>query len=110
MEEICKPCFDLERICDFITYSDTHKIKDVELLITTGDNIEENGERFNSKTVRENTISSNPQIDTIRYDLVKTLMTIIIDSNMSERNEEDGLTIGEQLAINTLIENKMLKI
>ena len=110
MEEIQKPYFDLERICEFITYSDAHKSKDVELIITSGNNIEEDGESFNSKTVRENTISSNPQIDTIRYDLVKMLMLTLIDSNMSERDENEGLTIGEQLALNTLVENKMLKI
>lgn len=110
MEDGQKLFFDLEKICEFVTYSDSHKTKDVEIIVANGDNYEETGDKFNSKTVRENIISSNQQIDTMRYDLVKTLIMTLMESDIYERGEETGFTLGEQLAINTLMENNMLKM
>ena len=65
-----------------------------------------------SKSVSERTIPSNAQIDTIRYDLVKTLMLRLIDGDVFEGGnvETQSFTFGAQLAITTLKEYKMLKI
>lgn len=105
-----RPYFDLAKICEFIEHSDKHKVKETEI-IDTIDNSQEQvpGERI-LKTVRENIVQSNQQIDNIRYDLIKTLMLIITESQINSDDENAQFNIGEQLAINTLIKNKMLKI
>ena len=104
------PYFDLNKICEFIQYSENHKIKETEIIDTIDNSLEQSdGERI-LKTVRDTIMASNQQVDNIRYDLVKTLLLTIIESNVDFSNEEDKFTIGEQLAINTLVKNKMLKL
>ena len=46
----------------------------------------------------------------MRYDLLKILLLTVIESNVDSTNEDSKFTIGEQLAINTLVKNKMLKL
>lgn len=100
------PHFNLDAIFDFITYSDANKIKHIETIT----NIEHNplsNELEENKSIRENILSSNPQIDELRYDLIKTLIDKVLNSNIVGDNDEK-FTLGEQIAINTLSEYKML--
>ena len=101
-----RPHFDLEKICEFITYSDKTKIKETEISSTVDKSQEEISDERIYETVKEVITSANQQIDTMRYDLLKILLLTVIDST----NEDSKFTIGEQLAINTLVKNKMLKL
>lgn len=104
------PYFDLHKICEFIQYSDNNKIKETEVIDTIDNSHEQtDGERI-LKTVRDTITSTNQQIDNIRYDLVKTFILMILESNIDLTNEDETFGLGEQLAINTMIKNKMLKI
>ena len=112
MEINNKPFFNLREICEFIEHSDNNKIKETETL-TSYDYDEMDGkmQTIGSKTIRENVIPSNPQIDNIRYDLVKTLITKILDNNTYQYDEEKKeyyFDMGAQIALNTLIEYKMV--
>ena len=112
-DNVIIPYFDLEEICKFVTYSDKNKTIDSET-ISNYDVSENEGSKYSlvSKSVSERTIPSNAQIDTIRYDLVKTLMLRLIDGDVFEGGnvETQSFTFGAQLAITTLKEYKMLKI
>ncbi len=108
--EITLPYFDLEEICKFVTYSDQNKTTETET-ITNYDIDEFSKYSVNNKSISERTIPSNMQIDTIRYDLVKTLMLKLIDEEIFKNEmEEQTFSFGAQLAITTLKEFKMLKI
>ena len=113
MEVINKPFFNLREICDFIEHSDNNKIKETETLTNYDyDEIDGKFQNIGSKTIRENIIPSNPQIDSIRYDLVKTLITKILDDNSysyDEKNNEYFFNMGTQIALNTLVEYKMIE-
>lgn len=109
------PYFDLKEICKFIEYSDNNKIKETEIIINTDSFDTSNGDGvnriLNNKSVRDNIISASAQVDMMRYDLVKTLITKVLDDD-SYFKDEDGQTYfstGTQIAFNTLIENNMLK-
>ena len=105
--ETLLPHFNLEEIFNFITYSDRNKVKHTEIITSINHNPLTN-EVEEDKSIRENTISSNSQIDELRYDLVKSLIDKVLSSNMiGEENEK--FTLGEQIAINTLKEFNMLK-
>lgn len=109
-KEITLPYFDLEEICKFVTYSDQNKTTEIET-ITNYDIDEFSKYSVNNKSISERTIPSNMQIDTIRYDLVKTLMLKLIDEEIFKNEmEEQTFSFGAQLAITTLKEFKMLKI
>ena len=113
MESLNKPFFNLRELCDFIEHSDNNKIKETET-ITNYDYDETDGKLQNNgiKTIRENIIPSNPQIDNIRYDLVKTLIYKILDDNSysyDEEKKEYFFNMGTQIALNTLIEYKMIE-
>lgn len=105
-----RPHFDLEKICEFITYSDKTKIKETEISSTVDKSQEEISDERIYETVKEVITSANQQIDTMRYDLLKILLLTVIESNVDSTNEDSKFTIGEQLAINTLVKNKMLKL
>lgn len=104
------PYFDLHKICEFIQYSDSNKIKETEIIDTIDNSREQSVDERILKTVRDNITSANQQIDTIRYDLVKLLMLTVIESNIDMSDENAIFSVGEQIAINTLVKNKMLKI
>lgn len=113
MENINKPHLNLSEICEFIEHSDNNKIKETETL-TSYDYDDEDGkiQTIGSKTIRENVIPSNPQIDNIRYDLVKILVGKVLDDNSYQYDEEKKeyfFNMGTQIALNTLIEYKMIE-
>lgn len=96
---------DLKAIDKFINYSDTNTINDTEVLDTY--DVNENGEfLLSQRTINTKKISSNPQIDNIRYDLVKTLIVTVFDADMTTREQKVGFSV----AFNTLKRAKMLKI
>lgn len=110
------PYFDLTEICKFIEYSDNNRVKETEIIINTDsfDASSEGGinQVLNNKTVRDSIISANAQVDNIRYDLIKALISKIMDDNSYIKDEKDGqtyFTMGAQIAVNTLVEYNMLK-
>ena len=116
MENNTLPCFNLQEICKFIEYSDNNKVKETEIIINTDsfDASSNDGinQVLNNKTVRDNFITANAQIDNIRYDLVKTLMLKVMDDSSFIKDEKDNetyFTMGAQIALNTLIEYNMIK-
>lgn len=109
------PCLNLDEITKFIEYSDNNKIKETET-VTNTDNVDTADGGVNkvitNKSVRENIVSSNPQIDNIRYDLIKLLITKVFDESsyiVDEKDNETYFGVGTQIALNTLIEYNMIK-
>ena len=99
---------DLEAIDNFINYSDNNLTNDAEVL-DTYDAVDENGTlALTSRTISNKKISSNPQIDNIRYDLVKMLITTVFESSLID--DPVNAKTGAIIAFNTLKKKKMLKI
>ena len=93
--------FDVEKICQYINYSDKTDVKELEILDTY-----EEGKNV-GKTVRELTTPGNAQIDNIKYDLIKTLLIQIITYEGEVVALED-IPFGTKLAFNTLIQEGFL--
>lgn len=88
--------FNFDKIEAFINYSDKTTSKEMEILDSY-----DNGVAV-SKTVRELTTPGNQQIDSIRYDLIKTFIVQIITFD-TEINDVNNLTFGMKLAVNTML-------
>lgn len=88
--------FNIDKIEAFINYSDKATSKETEILDSY-----DNGTAV-SKTIRELTTPGNQQIDSIRYDLIKTFIIQIITFD-NEINDLNNLTFGMKLAVNTMI-------
>ena len=88
--------FNMEQIERFLNYSEKVTVKETEILDSFESGI------ATGKTVRELTTPGNPQIDSIRYDMVKTLIVQIItfEENIGDINE---LPFGMKIAVNTMI-------
>ena len=96
-----KYVFDINKISEFVNYSDKNTSKEIEIL----DNYE--GAKVINKTVRELTTPANAQIDNIKYDLIKTFISVILgytDVDVAE----DELPFGVAICFNTLINEKFL--
>lgn len=91
---------DLQRIADFCLVSD--KLKNRESEVTEGYEVnDENGPELVSKVVREIKTNGNPQNDTIKYDLIR----IFIDVVLSAEGIVPEMTTGMKIAFNTLLAN-----
>ena len=72
---------DIDRFTKICLTSDNEKSKDTE--ITEGFEKDENGSfTQTSRIIREVSSQGNMQNDTIRYDLFKTLLSIILDKKV----------------------------
>lgn len=64
------------------------------------------------KEVTENKTSLNDVFNNIRYDFVKSLLNVIFTTYTNEIGEPiinvNNLTIGQRIALNTLIDNKII--
>lgn len=104
--------FNLDKICEFINYSDNAKSKETEIIDTydyAAESDETTGSKLAAKTVRELTTPGNAQVDNIRYDLLKTLLYQVIGYNEEDSGEVTDLPFGVKVCFNTMINHGFLK-
>ena len=96
---------DIDKFTKMCLTSDNEKSKDTE--ITEGYEKDDNGSMTQvSKIIREVNSQGNMQNDTIRYDLIKTLLSVILDKKiMSFGSLENELMydFSFNIAFNTLL-------
>ena len=108
-----KYCLDINRISDFVNYSDSHLAKESEIIDTYGINNDAVTTNYKgidvvSKSIREVTTQGNVQLDNIRYDLIKTLITQIMGFDYDENKYKNEIPFGLEIALNTLIKEGFL--
>lgn len=97
--------FDIKKIVEFVNYSDKNQIKEQEItdVMEIGD---DGGFEITSKAIRETTSAGNPQIDNIKYDLVKNFILQVISF---EEYDGNNLPFGLTIVMDTLIYEGFLK-
>ena len=90
--------FDLEKIYEFVTLTDNNPPKEQEIL----DTYETDGS-LSQKTIRELYLQGNNQTNTIRYDLIKTIIMQILNIGTSETS------LGDSIAVETMLKGEFLK-
>lgn len=98
--------FDINKIVDFFNYSDNAQTKETEIL----ENYElDTSPRVANRSIRELTTTGSQQIDSIKYDLLKTFIFQVI-GYINERpiTDWEDLPFGVQISVNTLIHEKFL--
>lgn len=101
---------DIDRFTKICLTSDNEKSKDTE--ITEGFEKDDNGTfTQTSKIIREVSSQGNMQNDTIRYDLFKTLLSIILDKkvmNFGCLENEVQYDFSFNVAFNTLVKEGII--
>lgn len=101
---------DIDRFTKICLTSDNEKSKDTE--ITEGFEKDENGSfTQTSRIIREVSSQGNMQNDTIRYDLFKTLLSIILDKkvmNFGCLENEVQYDFSFNVAFNTLVKEGII--
>ena len=101
---------DIDRFTKICLTSDNEKSKDTE--ITEGFEKDENGSfTQTSRIIREVSSQGNMQNDTIRYDLFKTLLSIILDKkvmNFGCLEKEVQYDFSFNVAFNTLVKEGII--
>lgn len=96
---------DIDKFTRMCLTSDNEKSKDTE--ITEGYEKDDNGTMTQvSKIIREVNSQGNMQNDTIRYDLIKTLLSVILDKkmmNFGSLENEVRYDFSFNIAFNTLL-------
>ena len=96
---------DVDRFTKMCLTSDNEKSKDTE--ITEGYEKDDNGSMTQvSKIIREVNSQGNMQNDTIRYDLIKTLLSVVLDKkvmNFGSIENEVQYDLSFNIAFNTLL-------
>lgn len=99
---------DLQKYYKFTLYTDSNQRQERELI----DNFEldetTNKMLQTSKVLREITTPNDTKSDTVKFDIIKTLVEKILNCENYLNDEEDNLTIGTALAFNTLIKEGIL--
>ncbi len=101
---------DIDKFTKICLTSDNEKSKDIE--ITEGYEKDDNGSMTQtSKIIREINSQGNMQNDTIRYDLVKTLLSVILDKkvmNFGTIENETMYDFSFNIAFNTLLKEGII--
>lgn len=101
---------DVQKVFEFVNYSDKNTSSEQE--ITDGYEMLDDGKgslRQTSKVIRELKAPGNSQIDNIKYDLVKSLISMLITFDDTDRDyDEDDLPFGVRITMNTLIAEGLL--
>lgn len=96
---------DIKKIFEFVNYSDKSTSSEQE--ITDGYEMIDDGKgslKQTSKVIRELKTPGNSQIDNIKYDLVKSLISMLLTFDDTDRDyDEDDLPFGVKITLNTLI-------
>lgn len=105
-----KWCVDVEKFTRYCLTSDNEKSKDTE--ITEGYERNESGDMVQvSKIIREVNSQGNMQNDTIRYDLIKTLLSVVLEKkvmNFGSLEKETTYDFSFNLAFNTLLKTGII--
>ena len=101
---------DIDKFTKMCLTSDNEKSKDTE--ITEGYEKDDNGDmRQVSKIIREVNSQGNMQNDTIRYDLVKTLLSVVLSKtvmNFGCLDNELQYDFSFNIAFNTLVKTGII--
>lgn len=96
---------DIDKFAKICLTSDNEKSKDTE--ITEGFEKDDNGNfTQTSRIIREVNSQGNMQNDTIRYDLIKTLLSVVLDKkvmNFGSFEQEIQYDFSFNVAFNTLL-------
>ena len=96
---------DIAKFTMYCLTSDSEKSKDTE--VTEGYEKSESGDMVQvSKIIREVNSQGNTQNDTIRYDLIKTLLNVILEKkvmNFGSLEKETQFDFSFNIAFNTLL-------
>lgn len=98
-----KYVFDLEAICDFISFSTKNDSKEKEVITSFTDD-----GKIDEKSVRELTAPSNIQMDNIRYDLAKMMVIQVLTYDEKNIESLDQMPFGTEMAFLTLINEGFL--
>jgi len=115
---------DLNNICDFINYADKNESKEVAITDASAENIPIDSEgvrdmgeigsiskNMTTKEVREVRTHANQQMDSLRYDLVKMLLTMLLTKGAIDEDGDIGLCTdwGMGTVANTMIAHGFIK-
>lgn len=118
---------DLNKISEFVFSSRMDKNSEMtisEVYAKTDENFDENSQlKLISKEISENKLNGNNGVDTIKYDLVRQLLDIIMSIGVNNKNgnmfveqqletQNDGtlenMSVGEMIAFNTFVNEGFL--
>lgn len=94
--------FNLDAISDFVNVSTNTESKEREIISTFAEG------NADEKSVRELTTPGNPQIDNIRYDMLKMFILQILTYDEKDITDITQMPFGTQLAFLTLINEEFL--
>jgi len=95
--------FDVKKICEFINVSTDSETTEKEIITSFNE-----GGGVDEKSVRELTTPGNPQVDNIRYDLIKMLIIQVLTYDEKDVEIITQMPFGTQLAFLTLINEDFL--
>ena len=97
---------NLDKIFEYITFTKDKKEKEQEIIDSFESDKIDGTFKLSSKIIKETTIPIQSNYDSIKYDLVKSLIDQILSYNddMKSITEIDDLPIGTRIAFNSLIE------
>lgn len=96
---------NLENLLNFVFKESSNQMTDSEITETYVSDDSDNNLVLTTKQIRENKNNEDAAGQTVRYDIIKTLLDMISDvANV------DTLTFREQLAIDTLINEGIIEI
>lgn len=94
--------FDLKKIISFI--SNSKENKETEILDNYDSDNDAGEIKLVSKQIRESKSNGLTQIETLKYDMVKMLMSILLDTDITTNTDNiEEFDLGTSLAFNTLL-------
>lgn len=98
---------DIDNIIDFVFDDENERDSDSEITETYVADDEENKIELVNKQVREvKSRKDNSSKETIKYDLIKTFLTIL---NESDYNESGSFSLSESIIFNTMLTKNLIK-
>lgn len=98
---------NLKKINEYIFKSQTDKNVETEITenYEANDDIKQN---LINKTIREVKANGNTNLDAMKYDLFKELLSVIVNIEIDEEGEME-LSFGEKMALNTFLKEGFLE-
>lgn len=94
---------NLNKILEFYSNTESNKSKESEI-VDTYEIDSTNTARLIGKQIREAKSNQPAQNETIKYDLIKMFLTVLLDND----NRTIDVDLGTNLAFNTLLENDFI--
>lgn len=115
MLEIDGKCYKID-IDAFIEWVALTPVSERNVMTTTTINypMTDSGEEFTEKEVSENKSTMNDVFSNIRYDVLRTLLNVLLTSYTNEMGSSltfslEDLTFGQRLAFNSLLAKNIIK-